>query len=166
MPKVRSRSILTTAQIKSAFLVEYKNNHCRRYLAAEHVSVPYSSIEEWRKSDRQFALDMEEAELRNMERVEGRLYDLSQNARGANSNVVANIFLLKNKHPDYKQNPETPQNITMWFSKSPILEAQASGTLAERANDSTISKKTSVAQYTYDDTSDKASERLMLDNGE
>ena len=102
---IKSPSPEMLASQKKAYLESLKNG-VSRLESAEAAGVCTTTVWNWRKRDEDFAIQEENALTERIQVVEDALYQNAKGSTGQKTNVVAQIFWLKNRGKNWKDKQE------------------------------------------------------------
>lgn len=101
------KSMALTARHK-AFLAVYKELYCNRYRTAKQVGWSHPDVCRDIRNNEEFAAAVAEVEGEAIHEAETTLREMAMG-----KNITALIYLLKNRHPNFKEEQAKPADINV-----------------------------------------------------
>lgn len=102
---------------KLVFIKTFKDNLCNISKSCKDFGLPRVTFYEWKNVDPDFKRQIEEAETETIEAAEQVL----KSEGILKHNITALIFLLKNKHPEYREKLEMKTDLNLINEESKKL---------------------------------------------
>lgn len=113
------------AERKERFLSSYTESRGLLYMACKASGVDVKDVTEWKRMDQGFNDRMVMVERLWTDEVASRLYDKTINDKKSQGNMLAIIYTLKHKHPDFAENQqylEAPRPLWFGSGDKPVLD--------------------------------------------